>query len=95
MKVKVKILGNISNYLYEGKVYKPGDIVEIDEAQYAPYIMRKIEEPIMKTEHPSEPTVVEETESAVEESIREPEQPVVAVEPEPAKPKKGPKRKKD
>ena len=68
MTIKVKILPSISTYCYEGKTYHPGDILEIKEENFVPYLMEKIE-------------AVEEPEVADTEptSIVEAEEPVVTV----------------
>lgn len=78
---KVRIKNNVSTYTSSGKMYKPGDIVEIDVADFCDWFMEKIEEPqpklVIQEEKPQEPLPHVKTERKAETSdstfVEEPE----------------------
>lgn len=80
MKIKVKLLGNVSLFQYEGKVYKPGDVFVVDEKNFVSYIMVKLDAPAKQEVEPvsqaESVTVVEPTDPSAEQV------PAYAVKPE-------------
>jgi outer membrane biosynthesis protein TonB len=69
-KLKVKLLPNVSSYLFDGRDYKPGDIFEIKPCMFRADFMQSLE-PIVTSEPESE--VVEETVPAQPEPAEKPE----------------------
>jgi len=89
--LKVKIRDTVGNYQRPNKmweVYYPGDILEVDDSEFYPDIMEKIEEP--KKEEPEQVEVdpnamIEQEEPVVTITEEEPSTEPVSEEPKPTR----------
>ena len=77
-KIKVRILEKVTNWNFDGKTYKAGDVLTIPPDNFVPYIMEKIEakpkkaKPVEVTKPVEEETVaVASDEQATTEETQE------------------------